>query len=410
MMHISRLGLIADDLARVKMPPNKGALPKDVFPGRGPQPDFGRKPVPRPGPSPRLGPADALEIGMSFIPILGPALVIGGLLDDAFEPSPLPNPDRFRWDRRWWEVCLSLHCNDSPPFAPTDMYERIIPGRCDWTCSNAQTRTSKPVPAPLELPSPYTNTGVSFWRWFERPSGAIRWRSRVQLTFRRKAIGGLDAPSPLTLTGPVQAVPFRVGTPSVNPNYQRATPKEGPTDPEAAQPAPEPVPTDWTWSGNTGGRGPGARPAGRRPPRGRDKEKKALSRSARIGMAIFRALDKLSESAEVVDAIYDALPDHVKRRWSKGRESRRFLDQAGQYGIDGADWKLEALYHNWHHVDIQKAMKNIVKNHVEDQVIGGVHRALPNNVINAFDREFPGGRGISFEMQVSQWVDELFGG
>ena len=105
-----------------------------------------------------------------------------------------------------------------------------------------------------------------------------------------------------------------------------------------------------------------------------------ITRTKAIGIALYKALDAVSESAEVVDAVYDALPKDVRKRWEKERfPDARWIrdkntgewvrvgverpgDNFGQYGIDGADWKLQALYYNWHKVDVEKAIKNIIKN------------------------------------------------
>src|SRR3546814_8177011 len=88
-----------------------------------------------------------------------------------------------------------------------------------------------------------------------------------------------------------------------------------------------------------------------------------MSTLARIGISIFKVLDSVSEAAEVVDALYEALPEDVKKRW--GRD-RRPGDSFGQYGLEGADWKLEALYYNWSKVDSEQAVKNLVKNRSEE--------------------------------------------
>jgi len=132
----------------------------------------------------------------------------------------------------------------------------------------------------------------------------------------------------------------------------------------------------------------------RAPQRNGDKDKKVISRTASLGHAIFKALDKISEAAEVVDAVYDALPKDVKKRWEKDRGAhwakvdgkfkwvglnRGPVDTFGQYGIDGADWKLQAIYHNWHKIDAAQAVRNIVKNELADQIVGRYHKHAPKN-------------------------------
>lgn len=99
--------------------------------------------------------------------------------------------------------------------------------------------------------------------------------------------------------------------------------------------------------------------------------------------AFFAIADAISEAAEVVDALFEALPESVQKRWSKGRTARKFIDNAGQYGIDGADWKLQAVFHNFHLIDGAEAVKNIIANQAEDKLIGSLHKNLPKNFINA---------------------------
>ena len=115
-------------------------------------------------------------------------------------------------------------------------------------------------------------------------------------------------------------------------------------------------------------------PAGKSPPQKNEHQGKA-SGGRGLAQHFARALDFVSESAEVVDAVYDALPDDVKKRWEKGRESRGLADQAGQYGIDGADWKAKAIWENRDKIDYSEAIKNIVQNQVEDQLYGAAYSA-----------------------------------
>lgn len=113
---------------------------------------------------------------------------------------------------------------------------------------------------------------------------------------------------------------------------------------------------------------------GRAPPAAGERERKFISRTAKAGIELSRALGKLSEGADLVDAVYEALPDDVKKRWGKGRKDRP-IDNWGQYGISGADWKLQAIYHNYHKLDFSEAAKNILLNELEDQAYGRAYGA-----------------------------------
>lgn len=172
---------------------------------------------------------------------------------------------------------------------------------------------------------------------------------------------------------------------------------------------PGPRPDEWQWVPPGEETLPAPTPHARVPPPRGTKETKVRSRSARLGKAIYDALDYVSEKAEIVDALYEALPEDVKKRWSKGRSDKRgMVDSFGQYGVGGADWKLQALWHNWHKIDAAQAIRNVVQNHVEDSIIGRGQRYLPSNTVNAFNVDLGDGKSWSPEMQVSQWVDDLF--
>ena len=130
----------------------------------------------------------------------------------------------------------------------------------------------------------------------------------------------------------------------------------------------------------TGGAGLAPPRVEREPPAKNEKQRKTIVRSARLGMVIYKALDEVSEKAEIVDAFYEALPEDVRRRRPCKDHSgtRRMVDTLGQYGIDQADCKLRVLYDNFHRVDLVAAIKGVVKNYVADQVIGFYQRYTPD--------------------------------
>lgn len=137
------------------------------------------------------------------------------------------------------------------------------------------------------------------------------------------------------------------------------------------------VPAAWAFSMSSNGGPPTPTPVrGREPPPKNEREQKRLSKVARVGIAAFKVLDQLSEAADVVDAVYEALPEDVKKRW-KCNGGRGPVDNFGQYGIGHADCKLQALWHNWHRVDGEQAVVNILKNQLEDWIYGNIHKRLP---------------------------------
>lgn len=133
------------------------------------------------------------------------------------------------------------------------------------------------------------------------------------------------------------------------------------------------------------------------PPRGTREVKPSSTR--RFAATVFRNLDRLSETAEVVSAIYAALPCEIQ--CSYNRQGRGLLDQAGQYGVDGADWKSEAIIKHFDRIDWGEALVNIARNEVEDRVIGK---------INAEVRRVYKGPANSITSAPGQGVSALLGG
>lgn len=218
-----------------------------------------------------------------------------------------------------------------------------------------------------------------------------------------------------TRTGTASArFPFAgVASPGANPNAIANTPGQKPVN-QSGNSAPSQSPT--SPAGVTppplsvnvvAGTSP-ARPdrfAPRARPRRRVRERKMLSRAAKAGILLYKILDELSEAAELVDAFFDALPEDVKKRWKRKDE---MADQWGQYGLEGADYKLSALYHNWDKVDLAQAVKNVIKNKVEDDLIGAYQKHMPRNTVNAFDSLDADGNEVIPEGIVSQIVDDIF--
>lgn len=135
-------------------------------------------------------------------------------------------------------------------------------------------------------------------------------------------------------------------------------------------------------------------PGARNPPAKGERTRKQKGPLGRV----LAVLDAISEGSEVVDAFYEALPKKTQKDWDCNRKAA-FIDNAGQYGIDNADCKLAALWHNWHKVDMNKAVQNVVANHIQDKVIGGIQQMIPPNSGRAVDSGMKG---------VNKALDELF--
>ena len=64
-------------------------------------------------------------------------------------------------------------------------------------------------------------------------------------------------------------------------------------------------------------------------------------------------------------------------------------------------------------MDAEQAVRNILKNFVEDAMIGATQKHLPRNVVKAFERELPfdeqhNRQSMSPEQIMSKWVDSFF--
>lgn len=127
------------------------------------------------------------------------------------------------------------------------------------------------------------------------------------------------------------------------------------------QPMPYPLPvplqkrTEAWPQGYRGGYGPrrpvGTRPGQiRQPPRRRMKEQKL--RLGRFSALLVRAANQLTEAADLVDALYNALPPSLRRA---GRDQGK---------------KAKAVYRHWHRIDWDTAFFNIVWMNAEDFVWG----------------------------------------
>ncbi len=99
------------------------------------------------------------------------------------------------------------------------------------------------------------------------------------------------------------------------------------------------------------------------------------SKGGKIAGKLADILDRISEGSEVIDAIYKALPKDVRKRWEKGRDLNRDFDQAGQYGVSGADWKVQAIFWNVTKIDVNTALRNILLNELTDKLYGAHYKA-----------------------------------
>lgn len=372
--------------------PGGGKKPKPGQPGYVPRnprakpmvPGFGRG-LPRNAKElPRIFAQPFGRAGGKNLPLLfGRALPIGRYLSmlDLVEEVVYPQGKRKPQARGSWTV--KHDCNVGGPWNRQGSYRAA---HAAVNCLTGQAGTTYPIGSPVL--DPVVEYVIGSWNKLEGAQSRIDnklwfWRPGVGTGTERLVQPAVDV---TTLLAPA--------SPRLNPNLMRVLPSlraqpEAQPDPGGAGEPDLPVRRGIAFNFPGGGRPPRRNPTvpiKRRPPKRREKERKNLARA--IVGNIMRVLDEISELAEVVDAFYDALPASTRKRWD--RKSRGLIDQAGQYGIDGADWKLQALWHNWHRVDTEKALVNIINNQAQDALLGMLHRNLPRNKGGAFDDAFLG--------------------
>lgn len=150
-------------------------------------------------------------------------------------------------------------------------------------------------------------------------------------------------------------------------------------------------------------RRPPVEPHSRQPPRKGTKEKKVISRGRALGIALFNALDAVSENAEVIGAIYESLPKEVQQD-NPCKRGDFGVDKGGQYGIDNADCKLRVIYDNWQLIDGTRAWKNIAKNLLADMIHGVKQRFTPVNIGQAVKQG-----DLVFAKNLDAALDKVFG-
>lgn len=119
-------------------------------------------------------------------------------------------------------------------------------------------------------------------------------------------------------------------------------------------------------------------------PPGRNEKERKTRRSIPARLL----LNSLTESSDIIDAFYKSIPAKgTKRRW-KGRDGKW-----REAAITPQD-KLLFIFKNAKHMDLDKAIDNLVENELEDRVIGGLSRRLKDT----YQTNQPhGGLGIGYQ-------------
>lgn len=360
---------------------NPGANPRDVFKQMRNTPGFGR------GLGNRMPTRLPLRLPLRLPPQLEVPLMLAPVLIPYFWPGAEPRP----WGNGWQQVNVCAGAHPSTHVARWSNNPVVNP-----LCLGGQAISPvATIAAAIILPSHrrfcFVRQTSTTPRYFEgefwnRPAGnytentpLLRWRNGL-------APAGVFGHSPNDLRH----------APSPPPDYQLGV---------GAPPALPEVPAQaFEFTDGPPAKAP---PTTRNPPAPGTRESKTRSRANRLMVGIFKVLDELSEASEIVDAFYSTLPEKTRKRWEeKYSDERGFIDNAGQYGIGGADWKIMAIYHNWHVFSdlptLELALKRAVWNTLEDKVYGGIHQRLPRNTGAALDQ---GMRGLAEYLgEVQEWL------
>lgn len=388
---------------------------------------------------------------------------LGGRLGNLapYLPNPwLPGPRPFM--PTWFNMygpCMLMQSN-------IEFYRWTLTAVTSASCISGQAQGGGPTGAPGEnlgadaawnITIPAMGSGYQkrgYWGMYN-VSGSI-WRGQHRLSIEKAAYQAPYVYTPATPAIQTFPTPIPSISPMPDPNNWHVT--INPAPPDAGQPAGAPLAPPVGDPLGPGGGGsfvtetpqgpiavaiiePGTKPQPGKlgpvaPPGVGVRETGKLRGSARFGRLLFKVLDEVSESCEIVDSLYDALPNDVKKAaakkagyvWSPSAKkyvlpgdgsltasdnttdafrgqtsgSRAFVDQFGQYGLSGCDWKGQALYDHFDKLDVCGGLQNVVKNILEDHIHGVKERYRPKNTVNALadaDKEFG--------LQVNQLLDEL---
>lgn len=311
------------------------------------------------------------------VPWLAP-LFVGGLWDDFEQWIPNSDGEGDTWPDNFVPLGWAIERQCVPAVRVNGCNGKQANCQSSNNCLSGQAGTVFPLPVELA-------PNIRRFRLVRQYATGGTHRFKNDRWYRRSPC--LTTYPATTIWGPAEIVSI-APHPMRNPNVMRRLP--------TAKPAPDPggglrvnpvpiVPRTIkniakVYDPKRGGWQP-IKPNGRKPPKTkREKEKKGLT--GRLRQGLLRGADAISEMAEIVDALYNALPDAVKRRWEgkarwyeydniPHRGEQGLTDNAARYGIDGADWKLRAVWHNFDKIKWDDAMADIAVNIFTDQLVGG---------------------------------------
>lgn len=178
-------------------------------------------------------------------------------------------------------------------------------------------------------------------------------RYAVGQSYRFDYVGLISYPAPYTGPGPTLGAAPEPYIPLLPQPIGGVAPGGARDAARLPRPGPKPAPA------------PGTRA---QPPKPREKERKGKIEEG-LGKAVQVAF-QATEGKDVVDAIWDALPDEYKRRTAKSGVARKgaMIGEGTRYStpID----KAVAIFKYYKHINLNEAALNLLMNHIVDKLIG----------------------------------------
>lgn len=336
---------------------------------------------------------------LDFIDEHGP-----GLWDWTFNPNLKPHlePGLSNWK-------VYRDCNTPGPYSHLTRESSACISSPSTNCLTGQAGNWSPLGVPLQPHTHYFAIGRGYY------NGSGSKRAHHKIWYKRYYYPpGQNCSYPVygREARPVRPYAIPARTPELPPNFRRHLPSPHPAPGSQAAPEVKPEPQlllpghQFTETGVKQ-----VPPSVRRIPKPDEIEakRKSVPRSKTAIAAIFTVLDVLSEWGELVKVFYDAIDPKVRRAYEKqylgghwvkwqgkwhwwldpklSPKYRGFIDQAGQYGISGADWRLPALKAMWRSIDTDKAFRGILANVGTDQLVGLLHKGLGHRAGQVLDNE-----------------------
>lgn len=381
-------------------------------PHRTPTKPYRPKPTPRPFPLPKRFPKG--PFGPPWLPLVEPFLPFDPSNPDTWFPNPnkfLPPAVRGPW-RMYHDCGIYTQAITAHAFRSSAC---VSPNT--WNCLSGQ-QGGNPQPLGTDVGATTLRYSTGVWN-----VGSTKIKNRVWYE-RDCTPAALPDNHPGRYPNPPRyAPPLPVMVPP-DPNITRGTPTPWEPFPTLELPPIElPDGFEFGPEGKTPIQpklpGP-TRPPDREPPKKQSKSQQILS-------LIFAGLDSLSELGELVAVAYDAIDTKTRRAYEKQHlgghwayhngkwhwwldpklssyRYRGFLDQAGQYGISGTDYKLPALMDMYMAIDTEKFFRGILANVTEDFLIGQIHKRVPGRIATTLSNEIG-----QISKQLSRLAKELAG-